>query len=83
MWSVSVTWIFLGYALYAEGIWKGDIVVADIEDLEQRTRQKFLLGDLVQKEVTTRKKGIIFFIPDRRWNIRIAWRRSGYTTGIH
>ena len=23
--------IFLGYALYAEGIWKGDIMVADIE----------------------------------------------------
>ena len=26
--------IFLGYALYAEGIWKGDILVADIEVLE-------------------------------------------------
>ena len=25
--------IFLGYALYAGGIWKGDIVVADIEEL--------------------------------------------------
>ena len=27
--------IFLGYALYAEGIWQGDILVADIEELEQ------------------------------------------------
>ena len=26
--------IFLGYALVAEGIWKGDIMVADIEELE-------------------------------------------------
>ena len=26
--------IFLGYALYAGGIWKGDITVADIEELE-------------------------------------------------
>ena len=26
--------LFLGYALYAEGIWKGDIMVADIEELE-------------------------------------------------
>ena len=26
--------LFLGYALYAWGIWKGDIVVADIEELE-------------------------------------------------
>ena len=26
--------LFLGYALYAEGIWKGDILVADVEELE-------------------------------------------------
>ena len=26
--------LFLGYALYAGGIWKGDLVVADIEELE-------------------------------------------------
>ena len=26
--------ICLGYALYAEGFWKGDILVADIEELE-------------------------------------------------
>ena len=29
--------LFLGYALYACGIWKGDIMVADIEELEART----------------------------------------------
>ena len=27
--------IILGYALYAGGIWKGDIMVADIEELEE------------------------------------------------
>ena len=26
--------LFLGYALYAGGIWKGDTMVADIEELE-------------------------------------------------
>ena len=26
--------LFLGYALYVVGIWKGDILVADIEELE-------------------------------------------------
>ena len=26
--------IFLGYALYAEGIWKGDILVVDLQELE-------------------------------------------------
>ena len=27
--------IFLGYVLYAGGIWEGDIMVADTEELEQ------------------------------------------------
>ena len=27
--------LFLGYALYAERIWKGDKMVADIEELEE------------------------------------------------
>ena len=26
--------LFLGYALYAEGNWKGDVLVADLEELE-------------------------------------------------
>ena len=26
--------LFLGYASYAEGIWKGDVLVADLEELE-------------------------------------------------
>ena len=27
--------IFLGYASYAGGIWKGDVMVTDIEELEE------------------------------------------------
>ena len=27
--------IFLGYVLFAAGIWKGDIMVADIEELDE------------------------------------------------
>ena len=27
--------VFLGYVLYAGGIWKGDIMIADIEELEE------------------------------------------------
>ena len=26
--------LFLGYALYAVGIWKGDVLIADLEELE-------------------------------------------------
>ena len=40
--------IFLGDALFAGGIWKGDIVIADIEELE--TRQKFMLEDSVHRK---------------------------------
>ena len=32
--------IFFGYVLYARRIWKGDIPIADIEELEQRTNLK-------------------------------------------
>ena len=32
--------LFLGYALYAGRIWKGDIMVADVEELETMTHQK-------------------------------------------
>ena len=37
--------IFLGYVLYTGGIWKGDILVADIEELEM----------LDESEIHTRK----------------------------
>ena len=32
--------VVLGYALYAEGIWKGDILVADIEEWKRWTHRK-------------------------------------------
>ena len=35
--------LFLGYALYAEGIWKGDILVADLEELETMDASENLL----------------------------------------
>ena len=42
--------IFLGSELVAEGIWKGDIHIADLEDLENWKHQNVIL------EVSTRKK---------------------------
>ena len=41
--------IFLGCALIAGGIWKGDVLVADTEELEIWTRQKSMLGDSMQR----------------------------------
>ena len=43
--------IFLGSALHAGGIWKGDILVADIEELEQMDASEICAKRLNAKEV--------------------------------
>ena len=43
--------LFLGYALYAEGIWKGDVLVADIEELETMDASEIYSTRLNVKEV--------------------------------
>ena len=42
--------IFLGYALHAGGIWKGDILFADIEELEQVDALKSTRQDSMQRK---------------------------------
>ena len=49
--------IFLGYALYAGGIWKGDIVMADTEKLEEMDAAELHARRLNAKEVSTPMKG--------------------------
>ena len=58
--------MFLGYALYAERIWKGDIMVADIEDLEDMDASGLPAWRLNAKEVLTPVSGekFIFAIAD-------------------
>ena len=60
--------IFLGYALYSGEIWKGDIFVADIEELEEMNAQ-------CKGSVNAAKKWILHF-PGRRWNSQTLWERS-------
>ena len=43
--------LFLGYALYAWGIWKGDILVADLEELETMDASEIYSKRLNAKEV--------------------------------
>ena len=54
--------LFLRCALHAEGIWKGDILVADIEDLEQMDAAKRLNAEEVLKPMRGEK--FIFPIAD-------------------
>ena len=52
--------LFLGYALYAGGICKGDMLVADIEELEEMNASEIHGKRLAAKEVLTPMRGEIF-----------------------
>ena len=59
--------LFLGYALYAEGIRKGDVLVADIEELDTMDASAIYSQRLNAKEVIFPKQGeFIFPIKDGR-----------------
>ena len=66
---------FLGYVLYAVGIWKGDVMIEDIEELEEidasEIRQKAECKGSVIADARWQ-----FQIPSRRRNSQTAWRRS-------
>ena len=67
---------FLGYALYAEGIWKGDVLVADLEELETMDASEIHSKRLNAKEVIFPEENGEF-ISNRRWTNQNPWRRSG------
>ena len=59
--------LFLGYALYAGEIWKGDVLVADLEELETMDASEIYSKRLNAKEVIFPKQGeFIFPIADGR-----------------
>ena len=59
--------LFLGYALYAGGIWKGDVLVADLEELETMDASEIYSKRLNAKEVTFPKENGKFVFSSRRW----------------
>ena len=59
--------LFPGYALYAGGIWKGDVLIADLEELETMDASEIYSKRLNAKEVIFPKQGeFIFPIADGR-----------------
>ena len=73
--------LFFGYALYAGRIWKGDILVADIEELETTDASEIYSQRLNAREVVfPQKMDNSFSAADGR--IKFFWRRSG-TENIH
>ena len=67
--------LFLGYALYAGRIW-GDVLVADLEELETMDASEIYSKRLNAKEVIFPHKVENSF-SNRRWTNKIYWRRSG------
>ena len=53
--------LFLGYALYARGIWKGDVLIADLEELETMDASEIYSKRLNAKEVIFPKQGEFTF----------------------
>ena len=63
---------FLGYALYAGGTWKGDILVADIEELEQMDASEIYAKRLNAKEVLTPLSGEKFIFPVADGTVKLS-----------
>ena len=64
--------LFLGYALYAGGIWKGDVLVADLEELEKMDASGIHAKRLNAKEVLTPMRGEKFIFPVVDGRIKIS-----------
>ena len=64
--------LFLGYALYASGIWKGDILGADIEELETMDASEIYSKRLNAKEVIFPKENVKFIFPAADGRIKLS-----------
>ena len=58
--------LFLGYVLYAGGIWKGDVLAADIEELETMDWNLLEKTQCKRGDISQRKRKIYFPIADGR-----------------
>ena len=69
--------LFLEYALYAGGIWKGDITVADFEELEMMDASESYSKktQCERGDISQRQRRIYF--SNHRWTNQPPWRRSG------
>ena len=66
--------IFLGYVLHAGGIWKGDITVADIEEVEEMDASEIHARRLNAKEVLTPQRSGNFIFPVADGTVKIFGR---------
>ena len=62
--------LFLEYALYAGRIWKGDVLVADLEELETMDASEIFTKRLNAKEVIFPKEKRRIYFSNHRWTIK-------------
>ena len=72
--------IFLGSAFFAGGIWKGDIIVADIEELEQMDASDIHARRLNAKEELTPQRSGNFIFPVADGTVKIFGREQRLRT---
>ena len=58
--------------MYAGGIWKGDIIVADMEELEEMDTSEIHARSLNAKEVSTPMKGDNFIFPVADGTVKVS-----------
>ena len=66
--------LFLGYALYAGRIWKGDVLVADIKELETMDASEIYSQRLNAKEIIFPKENGNFIFPAGDGRIKLSGR---------
>ena len=64
--------LFLGYALFAGGIWKDDVLVADLETLEKMDASEIYSTRLNAKEVIFHKENGKFIFPIADWRVKFV-----------
>ena len=64
--------LFLGYALYAGRIWKGDVLVADLEELETMDASEIYSKRLNAKELIFPKENGKFMFPAADGRIKLS-----------
>ena len=71
---------FLCHAFCAGGIWKGDIMVADIEELEEMDASELHARRLNAKEVLTPQRSSNFIFPVADGTVKIFGRKQRLRT---
>ena len=70
--------LYLGYELVAGWIWKGDITVADLEDLEKLDASHVYPRRFNAKEILIRQKDDEFIIPFADGTAKLLWKDHEY-----